>query len=409
MAELRSKRTTDDMFILATDRDSIKPDASARKLIRRHVMKGKNRKAVPRLLMVMQKTMYPPAIHATLIPRDNSWMEDLKSDPLYADTIIETSQTYFHVFQHRVLKPDALRHMNRALVHLQGKLGEASPVITDSIIFLVLALGMLMEELGDFETARKHIRGLHQLIKFRGGMKALGEKRALQIKCCRLDLRFAMKTGSKPLFFNEDNMSQEPYFASSRSQSAKPMHEMCDPVDHRLSNVWNDLEELSLEINLAHQTGRYLSPHVFQEILISAHYRLQTLEFAPCNLHELFRVTMMAFSATMFISCQDPSAHYGCVAMGLRQALLKLDTLQEDDRQLRLSLWVIMIARVSVLDQRSETAGLQNRLLKVMKALRLTSWHETRQVLKGFLWVNLAHDQTAKSFVDGALNSVANA
>ena len=272
MAELRSKRTTDDMFILATDRDSIKPDASARKLIRRHVMKGKNRKAVPRrlrcgswinhehgdpalrpevgndcvaqterssralspltqidlnlfllnmsvykppctlemmcrcgppspllvlesqladktnrvtVLMVMQKTMYPPAIHATLIPRDNSWMEDLKSDPLYADTIIETSQTYFHVFQHRVLKPDALRHMNRALVHLQGKLGEASPVITDSIIFLVLALGMLMEELGDFETARKHIRGLHQLIKFRGGMKALGEKRALQIKCCR--------------------------------------------------------------------------------------------------------------------------------------------------------------------------------------------------------------------------------
>lgn len=35
------------MFILATDKDSIKPDAGSRKLIRRHVMKGKNRKAVP--------------------------------------------------------------------------------------------------------------------------------------------------------------------------------------------------------------------------------------------------------------------------------------------------------------------------------------------------------------------------
>lgn len=112
-------------------------------------------------------------------------MEDLEHDPIYADTIIETSRIYFHVFEHRVLKPDAMRHMNRALVHLQGKLGEANPLITDSTIFTVLALGMLAEELGEFETAKKHIRGLDQLIKFRGGMKALGGKRALQIKCCR--------------------------------------------------------------------------------------------------------------------------------------------------------------------------------------------------------------------------------
>lgn len=47
MAESSTARSADDMFILATDKDSIKPDASSRKLIRRHVMKGKNRKAVP--------------------------------------------------------------------------------------------------------------------------------------------------------------------------------------------------------------------------------------------------------------------------------------------------------------------------------------------------------------------------
>lgn len=203
-------------------------------------------------------------------------------------------------------------------------------------------------------------------------------------------------------------MSWEPYFASPRSQIAKPMHDLCDPLDHRLSNVWNDLQELTLEINLAHQTGRYLSPHVFQEILISALYRLQTLQFPPCDLHEIFRIAMIAFSATIFTTCQDTSSQYGCIAVGLRQALLTLETLQQDDRQLRLSLWVVMIARVSVLGDSNDRLGLLPHLLKVLQALHLKSWNDIRQVLKGFIWVNVAHDERAKSFVDGVLGSIPN-
>ncbi|KAK9238879.1 hypothetical protein V1525DRAFT_387078 [Lipomyces kononenkoae] len=99
-------------------------------------------------------------------------------------------------------------HVNKTLVLLQKKLAETNLVITDSTIFTVLALAMLSGALDDLEATKKHIHGLYQLIKLRGGMEALARKYALQIKGCRLDLRFALKTGSKPLFFADDRVSK---------------------------------------------------------------------------------------------------------------------------------------------------------------------------------------------------------
>ena len=116
---------------------------------------------------------------------EQHWFEDLSHDPAYAKTILHSAQVYFDVVKRQTFGPTVVMHMNMAIILQRKRLAATSLTIIDSIIFFVLALAMFSEALDDLEVAKKHLHGLYQLIKLRGGVAALDEKHSLQIKCCR--------------------------------------------------------------------------------------------------------------------------------------------------------------------------------------------------------------------------------
>lgn len=221
----------------------------------------------------------------------------------------------------------------------------------------------------------------------------------------RLDLRLALKLGSKPLFIPDDSLSWEPYLVDPRKASTTtPVQTFCAAPDIRLVNVWRDLREFAMAINLAHQTQRKLSPSLFQEALISVQYRLQHLAYDGLDKHEILRVALLAFSASIFLEIHAASVPLRHLAGQLRTLLQSVQQETNTEWQ-KLILWLTYVGRISVLDCPEDLGWLKEQSLNATRAIGPKSWVETRQILKSLVWVDVVHDEAGKRFFDDVMTS----
>ncbi|KAH8671617.1 hypothetical protein BX600DRAFT_251067 [Xylariales sp. PMI_506] len=476
----RGKETSDvaprpapsnNIFIVATGEQSIKPDDDTRKLIRRHARKGRGNgkrsrqsaqqgsllgswinqahgqsysspspsqdflKYIPPFMgqgfIAGPHIMQPIADYiqsATqsthpiepCIDRSEEryrWFAEVNQDPNYINIAWYISTTYFAIAGTPTFTRDAVMHMNKAIALVQEKLAEPSSATADSTLFCVLALAIVSDDIESHDMAMVHLEGLSKLIKLRGGMASLAHRRALQLKACRLDIRCAMKNGTKPLFFSADSLSWQPYLVDiGRSipiqpsmQKTTPLHKLCNNPDVRLVNVWLDLSKFCTAINLAHQTQRKLSSGLAQEALVSIQYRLQSLMYdmddhaAARNELETVRLAMLAFSTTLMTEVQKLPSHYPHSTAQLEQRLQSLDRdfigAEEEDRG-KLILWLTFIRSLIPFDKVEDNDWVGNQLSRTRRVLGLTCWAEARKLIKGFLWVDIIHDEVGKRFFE---------
>ncbi|KAB5566846.1 hypothetical protein GE09DRAFT_1284560 [Coniochaeta sp. 2T2.1] len=451
---------TPDPFLIATSLDTIKPDAKSRKFIRRYVTKGKKinrpkrqKRAVnswfdageltpegppavlcrglatnildPKMLQVlhdfvpiMVKVMYPVEQCVDLATENQHWHEDLAQDIAYAQSVSNIASVYFDIINSRNQEFQKLIHTGTSLGPLRAQLAAGTDVaVTDSTIFTVVALALRSE---DLDATSTHMHGLQQMIRLRGGISALSTKRSLQIKCCRIDLALAMRTGAKPLLFTPPELTWKPYLADpATSPTAYPWHDLLDSPDIRLVYIYLDLGEFGRSLNLAHQTKRKIPPSLFQEVLISVQYRLHHLSYPSHDVQETLRLAMLAFSASLFLSAPH-SPHTRPVldcskglAAGFAESLLLLHVFERKthdgrDPCLELDLCLAFLGRVMVsgLDlaeqQQQRSRLLDGKIISTARALGLTAWTEMRRVLKGFLWVDVIHDEPGRRLFDTA-------
>jgi hypothetical protein len=201
-----------------------------------------------------------------------------------------------------------------------------------------------------------------------------------------------MRTATKPLLFTPDSLTWRPYLADPARASVPPWRVLIDSPDIRLISVWHDLRELTVSLNLAHQTKRTISPVLFQEVLISVQYRLHHLLFNKNDIQETLRLIMLVFSASLFLDVHCRPWAYEHLAHALKDALRGLQS-KTDGLHLELQLWLAFIVRMTVLTSAEDWLWLQGHMLTTMRALELKSWAEARQVLKSFLWADVLHDK----------------
>ncbi|CAG9988221.1 unnamed protein product [Clonostachys byssicola] len=345
--------------------------------------------------------MYPVNDFIDLSKDEQYWLEDMSHDPLYSDTLFHIARSYLDtVGKGHMLTGVTL--INKAMAELRKKLTEANFIITDSVLLTVLCLALISDTLGDLDAAIKHVNGLWQLIKLRGGLLGLTEKYSLRVKCSRLDLRLALRTGARPVFLRGQDFQWKPSLAQPmKTSTVTPIHTVCSNPDIRLVNVWLDLQDFTNKLNMAQQTRQKLASKEFQEILISLQYRLQCLVYERHDVQEIIRHVMLACSTTLFMKPMDLPAQCRPLAMQLRQDLGYLES-QDDKALLKLQVWSVCMSRASVLSTEGELPWLQNWLLKACQTLNISTWEETRQILKSFVWVDLIHDSIGQSFFEGA-------
>jgi hypothetical protein len=175
----------------------------------------------------------------------------------------------------------------------------------------------------------------------------------------------------------------------------------CNP-DPRMVNIWHDLHEFSRAANIAAQTGRKLEPDLLQEVMVSVQYRLLNLQYDDKDTHELLRVAMLAYSATilpLLFSQFGAASHlsYPSLHSCLERSLITLERLSNE--KLKALLWLLVMVGISVLD--NTLINLQ--LVHTLQVLNLSSWDEILVILKGFLWVDILHGEQAKKLLSNTI------
>lgn len=376
---------------------------------------------------IMVKAMFAIERCVDLDTENRRWHDELAHDRPYAQSVFEIARLHFDIVQSCDQQFQKLLNMNCSLPLLRKQLASSDVVVADSIIFKVVALALASEAFDELDEASIHLRGLHTMIKFRGGLMALAGKRSLQIKCCRsvlspfrseglaeymlivtrVDLALAMRTGEEPLLVNVDDLTWKPYVADPAKAANVPWQTLFDASDIRLVNVWLDLQEFTTSVNLAHQTKRKMSPVLFQEVLISVQYRLHHLAYSRHDTQETLRLAMLVLSASLFLGGHSlHSSPLHCKQQGeLLRASLRAFDYKGSKTYLQLKLWLVYLGRMTVLDSPEDQPWLDKTLFGMIKALGLTTWVEVRAVLKGFLWVDILHDKAGEMVFDSAKRS----
>jgi hypothetical protein len=107
-------------------------------------------------------------------------------DSLFLYSTLYTTQAYFDFIRRKNFGPDTMKYLGMSLALLRDKLATDSHVQTSNVtIAAVVSLALMADKFGDVESARKHVQGLHAMVRLRGGIKTFQNNPQLQIKVCR--------------------------------------------------------------------------------------------------------------------------------------------------------------------------------------------------------------------------------
>lgn len=390
------------------------------------------------------------------------WAEYLVTDAIFLRTTLFTTKAFFDYLRQGDFGPDSMKYLGSSLSLLRDKLSDSDAQPSNGTIAAVVSLAMMADKFGDAASAEKHVGGLSQMVHLRGGIESFQTNPHLQLKICRYatsipnapwsrdsltrfanhraDLGFALSSGGKPQFFQQNtSISWNPHVATKLHTTKTPIHSLHPSTpDQRLVNVWLDLREFSRLANLALQTGRKMPGELFQEALISAQYRLLALgaekHYNSPLVEQMAQMGMLAFSTISFLQVEGIPMYMEDFATKLRRLLDSLESIsshsalcptptgQENQGPrpiiprsgdtevfLKLKLWLLFMAYVSVLDQSKHQEFVLSCVSDTMKNLGLSTWPAVREVLMAHMWVDWTYKSKGKALVEITMEKKAQA
>ncbi|XDG10206.1 hypothetical protein ABKA04_009821 [Annulohypoxylon sp. FPYF3050] len=405
-----------------------------RKLIRSHVMRGKNRKALPSKppswinylgvedgivteknpfpipnrvggdlslanlsaeispaifggIMRLKEAMTPPWVSLSPIQTDGSWLGPIRDDPACFHFTIFVAQAY-HDFRQGQKENSkfAMTHFVKALEILQQRLrsGQSETPTSNSTILIVIGLTMVSIALGDFATAMIHFEGLHKMVTLRGG---------------RVDLGISLSTGHQPLFFSH-RISWDPYITSHERKQVpfdtKRLHVLgagfdlehfIEGLDTRLRSIWNDLTEFARSVDIAAKCKLGIDSELYQEVMISVHYRLLNLHFEINSMNEIIRLALLSFASVVFLQWDGVKFRYEYLNQRFKATLAYVIHGAEPIPQ-QLILWLYTIGAISTFD-RDEQTWFKPVLIRILGDLGCKTWDQIEPLLKSIIWVDV--------------------
>ncbi|KAH7386295.1 hypothetical protein BKA64DRAFT_758856 [Cadophora sp. MPI-SDFR-AT-0126] len=356
---------------------------------------------------ILEQTSYPNQVLARNVFDRQAplWLEHLGQSSTYLHNQLFVLMAYYDLIIARTsdISHGTISHMSRALNLLQTDLGTSSRATAEVTISTIITFAMVAFMSGDKASAEKHLQGLFKVIALRGGLSSLRSCRYLQTKCCRLDLSYAMCTSSTPFFFSADNISWTSYLPRTLPVPlTTAIHAMLTgsgtTADAKMLAIYSDLHEFSRAANLAAQTGRKLEPDLLQDVMISVQYRLLHLKFDDEDVHELLRVVMLAYSATILPLLFSQFGGYSSLSFPSFQDCLRAHVQNESSHERsRAWLWLLVVVGVSNLD--CDVEDLDSHLASAVRDLDLKSWKDVLVVLKTFIWIDVLHSEQAKTLL----------
>ena len=116
--------------------------------------------------------------------KDRAWMEDLFSDTAYLHIITFAARAFFDKVadpQIRTTDQEVTLHFVQGVQILRERLisGDEEVKVSNSTVRVVLLLTVGAYMMGEYETAKYHMKGLCKMISLRGGLVTITSKKLM--------------------------------------------------------------------------------------------------------------------------------------------------------------------------------------------------------------------------------------
>lgn len=173
--------------------------------------------------------------------------------------------------------------------------------------------------------------------------------------------------------------------------------------DPRLLNIWADLRVFSQKANEATVSGVKMSQDFFARLSAGVPPRLIELqgEYDPGSPSELLRLCMLAYMKCLLMQVRGFGHRLKSLAEVLKNVLLEQPTpLRSSPELVKFLLWAYFISAISIFEHLDDHEWLRSALTAALASLHLSTWQETRKVLKGYLWVDVVYNDLGKYTFD---------
>ncbi|KAE8379169.1 hypothetical protein BDV26DRAFT_172582 [Aspergillus bertholletiae] len=173
-----------------------------------------------------------------------------------------------------------------------------------------------------------------------------------------------------------------------------------EKIDGSLARTWGLMKSFCILVNNAIRKQQRLPLEFFLETMVSVMYRLLDLKFDAGSIAEAIRLGLLAFSAHVFLKWQDTQRPYIQFAASYKASLVSLKSL--DGISSRIMLWLLMVGGTSLFST-SDDEWLKPWLRVNSQLCNIHSWLEMRDVLESFLWIGAIYDTPGNDLFESAL------
>ncbi|KAI1374524.1 hypothetical protein F4677DRAFT_425311 [Hypoxylon crocopeplum] len=353
-------------------------------------------KLMHRWFFDISDTLFPPQFCSKFDMVKSIWVNCILVDEAYFHSTLAVSASYIDFFERKPeISSKTLYHISKAYALVNLKLSGPES-ISDSAIAAVITLAIYQQVHHQHATGLIHLNGLYRMIQLRGGIaRLMKENRLLALKSLRLDIELALETGS-PLFRSDivpvNTVSGDLRVIKQQLPSTAPKisHVMLDVVN--FSSLLNSRER---------EGGTKLDPLNYAEMLISLLYRL--IEVTPLGqppsvsgeVHgEVGPLAMLAFMTTLLPEYVRGQSGYFFLSNRLESAIRDLHATCADSQDSRLSIllfWALFISGISVLKPKDDPWLLLD-ILEASERQDLHDWSAVHHQLCELPWIHTLHD-----------------
>ncbi|KAJ9614032.1 hypothetical protein H2200_002168 [Cladophialophora chaetospira] len=154
---------------------------------------------------IAKKLLFPLKLCINFETHDKAWFQPLFFDALYLHTLAFSTNAYFRLLGRSSHGPgrEPELHFVKTLGLLRERLVlDDDRTISEVTIVVVLSLSIHALLANDLSSARTHLQGLHRLICLRGGLGSISRAKLL-VEMFRCDINLALASNLKPLFFRD--------------------------------------------------------------------------------------------------------------------------------------------------------------------------------------------------------------
>ena len=334
--------------------------------------------------------MYPisKSVPLTYNPVETIWFPAVVTDEVSLHTILFSCAMHYFLGSGHLIFRDSDLLMKVILDRLNRRLQNGN--YSDLTIGAISCMALCENHLGNHEKSRMHAAGMSDMIRARGGFKAV--KDVLHMKIYRADTIAAVDTLSHPHLPRPTRTTASVYAAMAPDippTSIKPVIAGLG-FSSTVSEALMELSHLCCVLNYAADKRFLVDPLAFDEdVICIQHDLLRSLNPAQNKVEKLCVLTALIFIQTL--TREVPFSRL-CASHISRELKTSLPAVNTATAPARLIFWMLFMGGL-VSTETNEKRWFRTRL-KDFQILRndLFSWESMRAQLQQIFWVNSVQD-----------------